>query len=176
MSKVKIGQSEPAWNYFLKNQNWQNFWGGKTNPNHPSTSHTSPMAELPLLFLREFPHCRGAELALAYLVIIILGGASVVKSKIQTAGSWNVDSFLKFIVIPDGMDCLHSLPSSPGSRDLQTSQESWLFLLFQHPEIKSEKLGLKYSTQVSIIQTLRYKVLKITSQYWSVTQGTDSWF
>lgn len=127
------------------------------------------MAELPL-FLREFPPCRSAELALAYLVIIILGGASVVKSKIQTAGSWNVDSFLKLIIIPDGMHCLHSLPSSPGSRDLQTSQESWLFLLLQHPEIKSEKLGLKYSTEISVIQTLRYKVLK---NHLSILRHTD---
>lgn len=93
------------------------------------------MAEVPL-FWREFPHSRGAELALAYLVIVILGGASVVKSKVQTAGSRDVHSLLEFIVIPDRMHCLHSLASSPGSRDLQTSQESWLFLLLQHPEIR----------------------------------------
>lgn len=89
-----------------------------------------------VLLLKIYTKERISELALAYLVVIILWRTSVVKSKIQTAGSWDMDSFFKFIVIPDRMNCFYSLPSSPGSWDLQTCQKTRFFFLFQHSEIR----------------------------------------
>lgn len=75
----------------------------------------------------------------AYLVIIILRGASAIKPQVQAAGPWNVHGLFKFIVVPDRVNSLHSLPGSPRSWDFQAGEETRLFFLFQHSGAANKK-------------------------------------
>lgn len=71
-----------------------------------------------------------------YLVIVILWGTARIKTKVQTAGPWDVYRLLELVIVPHRVHRLYCLPSSPWGRDLQPSQETRLLPFVKNSNIK----------------------------------------